>query len=235
MGKTSFVIGKGSQVDFALLPVGSRVEPTPATLTIGSSAVAKDTTAPATVTITTALPSGVVIPAGSYLGFVAPTTGKTVVVQLATDAEAGDTDLDVVSIPEAIAASSVAKYPLRLSGRTAANIGRTGNRISAVDFDSDGYEDGLTASIAATVELPGNWLPSDAGFSTAEYAFEKLRESYIWVTLPKSSTAYSKGRVYKGACSITALPLAVPANGIITGNITIAVNGVLERVDEVPT
>jgi len=176
----------------------------------------------------------VVIPAGSYLGFVAPTTGKIVLVQLATDAKAGDTTLDVTSIPEDIAAASVATYPLRLSGRTAANIGRSGKRISAVDFDSDGYEDGLTASISAKLELPGNWLPTDAGFSTAEYAFENLLEGYAWITLPKSSSAYSKGRVYKGAVSITDLPLDIPADGIITGKISIAVNGKLTRVDEVP-
>lgn len=234
MAKTSFVIGKGSKVEFALLPLGSRVEPTPATLTIGVTPAAKDITAPATITITTALPANVVIPAGSYLGFIAPTTGKTVVVQLASDAEAGDTALDVVSIPEEIAAASVAKYPLQLSGRTAANIGRSGKRISAVDFDSDGYEDGLTASISAKLELPGNFLPTDAGFTTAEYAFENLLEGYVWVTLPKSSSAYSKGRVYKAPASITDLPLDVPADGIITGKISIAVNGKLTRVDEVP-
>lgn len=223
MATTSFVIGKGTKVDIAMLPVGSRVEPTSTTITLGTLA-AKDVVGGASITVP-ALGAGVFIPEGSYLGFVAPTTGKTVIVQLSADADAGDTTLSVEQIPEDIASGSVATYPLRLSGRTAANIGRSGNRVSATDFDSDGYADGLTASIEQTLEVPGNWLPLDAGFATAEYAFTELREIYIWLELPKISAAYSKGRIYKGAASITDLPLEIPADGIITGNISIAFNG----------
>lgn len=223
MGKTSFVIGKGTKVTIAMLPVGDRVEPVATTITLAALA-AKDVTGGATITVP-ALGAGVVIPAGSYLGFVVPTTGKTVLVQLTADAGAGDTSLEVEAIPEDIASGSVATYPLRLSGRTAANIGRSGNRVSAVDFDSDGYADGLTASIEQTLEVPGNWQPLDAGFATAEYAFTELRETYVWVELPRISSAYSAGRIYKGPCSITDLPLDVPADGIVTGNISITFNG----------
>lgn len=223
MATTSFVIGRGTIVELAMLPTGSRVEPTATTITLAALA-AKDVTGGASITVP-ALASGVVIPAGSYLGFVAPTTGKTVIVQLSADADTGDTTLSVEQIPEDIASGSVATYPLRLSGRTAANIGRSGNRISAVDFDSDGYSDGLTASIEQTLEVPGNWLPLDAGFATAEYAFTELREVYVWLTLPVISSAYASGRIYKGPASITDLPLEIPADGIITGNISIAFNG----------
>lgn len=233
MAKTSFVLGKGTKVDVALLPLGSRVEPTPTTITLAAQA-AKDVDGAASITVP-ALGAGVFIPAGSYLAFVAPTTGKQVLVQLTADAEATDTTLTVASIPEAIASGSVATYPLRLAGRTAANLGRSGNRISAVDFDSDGYEDGLVASISQTLEVPGNWQPLDAGFATAEYAFQELRECYVWLELPRISDAYSKGRVYHGPCSITDLPLDIPADGIITGNISIALNGEPTYEADTPT
>jgi hypothetical protein len=223
MAKTAFVIGKGTKVDIAMLPVGSRTQPTPTTITLAAQA-AKDVDGTASITVP-ALGAGVVIPSGSFLGFVEPVTGKTVIVQLTADADAGDTTLTVREIPENIASGSVATYPLRLAGRTAANIGRSGNRVSAVDFDSDGYSDGLTTSIEQTLEVPGNWLPTDAGFATTEHAFTELRECYVWVELPKISAAYSKGRVYRGPVSVTDLPLDISADGIITGNISITFNG----------
>jgi hypothetical protein len=114
---------------------------------------------------------------------------------------------------------------LRLSGRTSANLDRSGNRTSAVDFDSDGYSTGLTTSIEQKLTLNGNWLPSDAGFATAEHAFAELREVYVWLELPRISDAYSKGRIYHGPASIDSLPLEVAADGIITGNIEITFNG----------
>lgn len=231
---TSFLLGKGTKLEIAMLPEGSKVEPSPLTLTIGASAVAKDITSPASIPLTAALAAGKLIPAGSFLGFKAPTTGKIVMVQLIEDAAAGDTELVVESIPEEIAGSSTATYPLRLSARTNANIGRSGNRVSSVDFDSGAFETGLTASISQTLEMNGNYLPNDAGFRTTEYAFTNLREVYIWVELPRSSAAYSKGKIYKGFASIGDLPIEIPADGIITGNVSLAINGEMQIVAETP-
>lgn len=232
---SSFVLGKGTKVDIAMLPVGSKTEPTPITLTTGATPTAKDTTPSATIALTTAIPTGKeTIPAGSFLGFKDPATGKVVMVQLTADAKAGDTNLTVDIIPEAIAPNSVAQYPLRLSGRTNANIGRSGNRIEATDFDSSGFSTGLTASISQTVECGGNYLPNDPGFRTAEHAFTNLREVYVWIELPKISDAYSKGKIYKGFASITDLPVEIPADGILTGNVSLAINGELFVVPDVP-
>lgn len=223
MVRTSFKIGQGTIAELALVPVGSDIEPVRTTITLAAAAT-KDTTAPATITVP-ALASGVVIAAGNYLSFVAPTTGKSVLVQVTADAVASDTTLTVDSIPEDIVSGSVAVFPPKLAGRTAANLGRQGNRVTSVTFEDDGYESGLTTSIAQTLEFPGNWIPTDAGFATAEYAFSNLREIYLWLTLPKISSAYTKGRIYKGFASISNLPLETPANGIITGNISAAFNG----------
>lgn len=222
---TSFVIGKGTKVRIAMLPLGSEIEPISATLTIGVTPIAKDIAGEATIELLAALPTGFKAPAGSFLQFVAPTTGKSVLVQLKEDALATETELTVESIPEAIAASSVAVYPLKLGGRTAANLARSGNRTSTVDFDSDGYSKGLTTSIENGITFPGNWLPQDAGFATAEFAFQELRQAYIWLELPRISDAYSKGRIYHGPASLTSVPLEIAADGIITGNVEASFEG----------
>jgi hypothetical protein len=224
--RTPFVIGKGTIVEIALLPVGSTTEPVrvPA-ITSDGTITAKDTASPATITLSAALGAGVLIAAGNYLGFKDPVTGKVVPVQLTADAKTGDTTLTVDIIPEAIAASSVASFPMRLSGRSKADLDRKGNRVTAVDFESSGYSSGSTVSIEQNIKLDGNWLPQDPGFATAEYAFGELREVYIWLTLPKISDAYSKGRVYHGPTSLTSLPLGIGAADVVTGNIEAAYNG----------
>lgn len=229
-----FKLGKGTICRVAMMNEGSEVYPDALTLTTEANVTAKDVTGGATITLSAAIAANKQpIPTGTYLGFVAPTTGKVVVVQLTAPAESADTTLSVAQVPEAIAASSVCLYPLRLSGRTAANIGRDGNRIESVDFDSGGFATGLTASVSGTIELPGNFLPTDAGFLTAEYAFTNLREVYVEIELTPISAAYSTGKVYKGRASITSLPVEVPADGIITGNISLAINGELVQVADV--
>jgi len=222
---TSFVIGKGTKVRIAMLPLGSEIEPIPATLTIGVAAIAKDIIDPATITLASALPANFKAPAGSFIQFIAPTTGKSVLVQLKTDAVAADTTLTVFSIPEAIAAASTAVYPLKLGGRTNANLSRSGNRTAVVDFDSDGYSKGLTTSIENGISFAGNWLPQDAGFATAEFALQELRQVYVWLELPKISDAYTTGRIYEGPASLTSIPLEIAADGVITGNIEASFEG----------
>lgn len=233
MAATVFKLGKGTVCRVAMPPLGSTAFPDPLTLTTGATATAKGASA---ITLTPAIPANKQsIPAGSYLGFVAPTTGAVVVAQLTADLASGATTAAVVSLGEAIPASSVAVYPLRLSGRTGANIGRDGNRTEAIDFDSDGFASGLTSSISQTIELAGNYLPLDAGFLTMEYAFTALREIYFEIELTPVSAAYTKGKIYRGRASINSLPVEIPADGIITGNISLAVNGAMTIVPDVPT
>ncbi len=230
-------IGKGTKVKISLLALGDRTKPKEVTLTSAATETAKDTISPATVPLTGALPADAFVPAGNYVTFTAPLTGKQVTVQIIADAEEGDTSLNVSIIPEAIAASSVAEFPMKLKERTAANLGRAGNRVSATDFDSDGYADGSTTGIEQTLEIPGNWSPQDAGFATAEWGFTNAFEREFWVEeeLPRISNAYSKGRVYEGPFSITNLPLEVPAAGVITGNISGAFNGKPLYTPDTPT
>lgn len=228
------IIGKGTKVSLCIVPTGTTQVPAPVTLTMSAAIAAKDIVAPATITLLAALPAGTVIAAGNYLTFKDPITGKEVTVRLITTAVATDTTLTVDTIPEAIPASSVAQFPAILGGRTAANVKRSGKRQTAVDFDSDGYAKGVTTSIEAGIDAPGFWTPLDAGFATAEYAFENFLDVFMRVTMPVSSAAYSKGRSYGGFASVTELSIDDSADDFIKGDLSIAFNGKPIRDEEVP-
>lgn len=220
----SFVIGKGTKFSIQLLPDGDRTFPTAANITLSAGSVAA-TAGQATLTLASALGSNVTIAAGNYVGWTNPTTGKVTPTRLAEQAEQGDSTVVVAAVPEALAASSTAAFPLQLKGRTAANIGRQGNDFSLVTFDDDAYSDGTTTSIEQTVECPGAYLPNDPGFLTLEYAFTELKEVAFKLELPKPSSAYTTGKIYKGVCSITDLPLEVAADSAINANASLKVRG----------
>lgn len=230
----NFVIGKGTQVRVALLPLGDRTTPGDVTLTTAGTETAKDTTSPGVITLAAALGANILIPAGTYLTFKAPTTGKEVTVQLVEDAVTDDSELAVNLIPEGIAASSIAKAPLILRGRTSANLNRSGKTTTSVDFDSAGYADGALTSIEQKIDIPGAWLPTDAGFATVEYAFQELREIYLWLELPKISAAYSKGKIYHGPALIENVGLESKADGIIDGKISVMFAGKPTIVNDTP-
>jgi hypothetical protein len=214
--------GKGAKIFIAPLPDGVDTEPVAATPTVATTAPAKGAT---TITIT-ALPADVFIPAGVYLSF-KDADGYEVLVKLTADAEGGDTTLTVAPLPEGIDIGAAAEWPLRLRGRTGADLDRSGNRVTTVTFDDDAYERGLTTTISLGLSMAGNWSPLDAGYASAELWFtEGKQQCYFFLELPNPrSTVFSKGRVYKGPGSITGMPLSVPADGIITGNIDAAFNG----------
>lgn len=226
---TNFVIGKGTKLYVYLPGADPTVEPVAATPTVGAAGSPKGAT---TVTIAP-LPAGTLIPSGTYLNF-QEANGAEKIARLTADAVGGDTALDVAPLPEAVGAGATADWPLRLRGRTNANLDRTGNRVTAITFDDDGYENGLTSSISNGLTTDGNWLPLDAGYATVEYAFNELKEVYIKLELPVPSSAYSKGRVYKGPASITGMPLAASADGVITGNVSLSLNGKPTIDDPVP-
>lgn len=232
MSNQKFVIGKGTVIEVAMLPSGIETEPTAvATLTV-TEPIAKGATS---ITPFTALGAGVNIPANSYLTWTAPTTGKEVLVQLTSTADTGDTSMAVSATPADIADNSTTSYPLRLKSRTAANLGRSATEVNSVDFDDDAWERGLTTSLSADLEVPGNWSQLDAAYNTLEYAFNNLRQIYFWLKTPAPNSDYSAGKIYKGVASITAMPLDIPANGIITGNISLKVNGPLVMVNPTAT
>jgi hypothetical protein len=225
----SFIIGRGSSIKLALPGPDASVEPVAATVTLTAAAAAG-----ATSLSVSALPTGSRIPAGSFLQFVDSATGKEVVVQVTATALATATTLTVAAIPEAIPNGSTAAWPVLLRARETANISRQGNRVTSFTFDNDGYEDGLTATITNGITANGNYLPLDAGYRLAEYAFLEFKEVYAWLELPPPSAAYAKGMTYKGRASITSIPLDIPADNIVKANIEMAFNGKPVIVQPVP-
>jgi hypothetical protein len=226
-----FFIGRGASVVVAGLPDGISTEPITCIPTVAATAPAK-----AAVSITiTALPVGSFIPSGSYLNFV-DSVGYETVVQLSADAVGAATTLTVLPLAEAIKVGATATYPLPLRARTSADIGRQGKRITSFTFDTGGYEQGLNATLSNDIKLKGNWSPSDAGYATAERWFNEFyQQMYFWIYLPNPKpTVYKAGRIYKGPASISAMPLTVPADGIITGDIDAAFNGKPVVVDPAP-
>lgn len=227
---TVFKLGKGTICRVAMMPDGVTTFPSKLTLTTGSAAAKAATS----ITITAVPANSQPVPTGSYLGFVNSTTGAVVVAQTTADLVSAATTISVTALPEAIASGSTCLYPLRLSGRTGANIGRDGNRTEVIDFDSAGFASGLTTSVSQTIQMQGNFLPVDAGFLTMEYAFTNLRQVYVEIEMTPISALYTTGRIYKGLASIDSLPVEIPADGIITGNISMSINGLLTVVADVP-
>lgn len=225
----SFIIGRGTKVFIAMPGPDASVEPVAGTVTLSAAA-----TKGATSLSVTIAPSGVLIPVGSYLQFVAP-NGKEVPVRVNAGATSSTTTLTVNAIPEDIPNASVAAWPVLLRARETANVSRQGNRVNSFTFDNEGYEDGMTASITNGITANGNYLPLDAGYRMVEEAFLNLKEIYAWIELPPPSSAYSKGAVYKGRASITSIPLDVPADNIVKANIEMAFNGKPTFLNPTPT
>ncbi|MEL6215179.1 MAG: hypothetical protein AAFQ99_05825 [Pseudomonadota bacterium] len=219
--------GKGTKIFVAGLPDGVETEPVAATLTHQAAGATSKSSSATTITLETALPAGFFAAAGNYLSFVDPLTGNEVLVQLAQDASATDTDLNVTRVPEDIAINSTAEYPLRLRNRTTANLDRTGNRETFVTFDDDKFEKGLTTSIANGIDFDGFWSPLDAGYATMEHWFnEGFDQIYIILeTRNPKPTAFTKGKIYKGPGSITSMPLPIEASSLTQGQIQAAFNG----------
>lgn len=174
----------------------------------------------------TALPAGAYILSGTYHTLEAA-SGIQVLTQTRALVEGAATVIPVNATPAAIAASSTGGSPFTLKGRSTANLNRTGNRVTAASFDDGLYLSGLTSNINAEFALNGTWSPKNDGFRNAEYFFgEGLQQFWGILQLPNpDSSQYTTGPIYKGPISITGVPLDVPADNLITANITAAFNG----------
>jgi hypothetical protein len=227
----SFIIGRGTQIFIAPLQVGDELEPNPATLTIGSTAIAKGQTE---LTLSAALPTGVFIPKFCYLGFRA-STGKEVLVQLNDDAKAGNNKITVFPTPAQIAGGSIADYPLRLANRTSADITRTGATTSSTTFDDDGWQRNLTTGLSGGISVPGNWSQLDPSYKTVIYQFAQQLNVYVWVESVKPNPDYATGTIFKGVFNVQDVPVNFAADGIVTGDINLTLTGPLVEVDPEPT
>jgi len=235
MAVNNFNIGAGTKVTFYPLELGVITEPLPAIITSGAASTpviaAKGVT---TIPISAALAAGVFIPAGTFLGFRSP-AGKEVLVLLTADAVAADTDLTVAATPAAIAIGSIANYPLTIANRTSLDLDRSGNMASQVTFDDKGYETSLNASKSASFSIPGAWSQLDPGYNTIERLWGLDLQIFAILQFIKPNPDYSRGKIIKGVFNIESVPISIPSDGIITGDITLMLSGEPTTLPALPT
>jgi hypothetical protein len=227
---SQFVIGQGTQITVAPLTVGSIVEPGTGSLISQATLVAKAATSiPLTGT------AGVVIPAGTYLGFTDPVSGKVVTVKLTATTTTSSSALTVAATPAAIAASSTCAYPLKLANRTDVKLDRQGKVTSQFTFDDLLWESSATTGLSAKVDVPGSWSQLDPSYLTVESQWLQGLPIYVWVTFKTPSSDYSAGTIFKGVAIIVNLPIDAKADGIISGDISLQFSGAITKVDPTPT
>ncbi len=224
-----FIIGRGTKVTIALLPNGVREEVVPQTITVGITEAAVNATTIAVTALTEPLVASVANPV--FLAFEDAATGGERFVVVTAPAADGATTLTVAPLKRAISAASTAQHPVKLQARTSADLSTTANDVTSTTFDGSGYVDGIVASIGYGLSCPGNFLQLDAGFRTAFFAFNEFREVWITLEMPNPGAGYTKGYIFKGAASVTDLPITDPADGIIQANVTFAMRGKLEVVE----
>lgn len=224
-----FIIGRGTEVTIALLQPGIREEVVPQTITVGATEAAANATTITVAPLTEPLFASAESPV--FLAFEDAVTGGERFVKVVANAPDGATSLTVAPLKRAIAPASTGQYPVKLQARTSADLSTTANDVTSTTFDESGYVDGIVASIGYGISCPGNFIQLDAGFRTAFFAFNEFREVWISLKMPNPGAGYTSGYIFKGAASVTDLPIADPADGIITANVTFAMRGKLEIVE----
>lgn len=217
----NYMLGRGTKVYIGRQGADTSLAFVPAKITAGAAALANATS----ITVT-ALASGVLIHAGSFLNFVNPTTGAKKLVRLTSDADATETTLTVAALTEPIENGDIALWPPILGQRTNSSVGGQGNRVNSFPYESGGYEDGFNATIANTCTLSGNYALQDAGYSYALRQFSLFEEVRLRLEFPPEKPGATRVRVVEGRFSITSIPRELPSDNIITSNIEGSFNGV---------
>lgn len=214
----NFQVAAGDKVKLyvALLPLGSRTEPTNVSITAGSGI----TNAATSITVTAL--SGP-IAGGTPLAF---TNGSTTVKVFTTaDVAAGATTIPIEAAPAALVGSSTSTYTakLRLAGGTQLQVDLSANRTESLVFEDPlGYQDGVITSQSWSLPWTANLLSSDDAYRRVYYAASQAvsgREIYVWQEDPPPA-GYSTGDGLKGASVITGFQKSLQSASIVTFNAT---------------
>jgi hypothetical protein len=215
-----FVTGSGDKVKVfvALLPLGSREEPTQI-----NGIVTQNTgiAANATVVNLSAAVGGQGIAAGTPLTFT-NNAGASRKVYLTADAKADDTTLEIEPmVGGAISGVCTATYvpKLRLLGGTQSGATIGAQRTQTLVFEDPlGYEDGVVTSQNFEIPWTANLLADDDAYRRVFYAASNAiegREVYVWQYDPPPA-GYTVGDGLKGACVITNFQKSFQAGQILT-------------------
>jgi hypothetical protein len=217
--------GLETEVTIARLATGNRSEPVEMLITTTGAAKGA-----------TSLPvTGVIGPiaADQYLNFYDSAPGSEYICRVTAAAVSGATTLTVAALPEAIPTGCEGEYPPVLWDLTDASVDRSYNRQAQATFHTGGFEDGVVTGGAYTMTLPTVYFNKNAAAATLLVAGNAGAECYITRELNIPSTAYSKGRIIKGAAVVTAAPEDSAVDGFVSQNFTIAFQG--QPIDQDPT
>jgi len=217
--------GLETEVTVARLATGNREEPVEMKITT-SGASKNAVSLPVT---------GVIGPiaADQYLNFYDSDTGVEYICKLTAAAVSGASTLTVAALPETIPADCEGEYPPVMWDLTDASIDRSYNRQAQATFHTGGFEDGVVTGGSYTMTLPTIYFNKNAAAATLLVAANAGAECYVTRELNIPSTAYSKGRITKGAAVVTAAPEASPVDGFVGQDFTIAFQG--QPIDQDPT
>lgn len=224
-----FIIGRGSEVTIALLEPGVREEVVPQTITVGITEAAANAISITVAPLTEPLVASALSPV--FLAFEDAVTGGERFVKVIAPAVDGATTLTVAPLKRAIAPASTARHPVKLQARTSADLTPTISDVTSTTFDTDGFVDGIVASLGYGMSCPGNFLQLDAGFRTALFAINEFREVWASLKMPNPGAGYTSGYIFKGAASVTALPITTPADGVVSANLDFTFRGKLIVVE----
>ncbi|MEO1208880.1 MAG: hypothetical protein AAFX78_04980 [Cyanobacteria bacterium J06638_20] len=212
------MLATGATIKIALLERGDTAEPTATTITLASE-VAQNLAGPGSIAVP-ALATGVKIPANASLSWEDPAAGGVVPTKVTTKAEATDTTIATVNIPQTIPSGSVAKWPPELEIRTGFNVDRSGNTVDYVTLRSN-QQSQILVSVSGTMSFDGFFSPLDAAYRMLEEAQNTPLFVYVILEMPKSSVNVATGKIFKGLASVTGIPLDGAGAGIIGANVTL--------------
>jgi len=227
--------GPGTIYRAANLRNGETAEPVAATLTQTVPVAPAPTAKGANSIPVAALGVGVRIPSGTYLDFKSGATGKVVSVRLSADAVAPATSLSVFATPAIIAAGSIAEYPPVLLKRTAIEFSLTGDLASQNSLEDEAWEENVLTTKGADISLPGAFTRTAGYLNAREQLVEGDGKVFFWIENLPPNTDYAKGEIIKGVATIKDMPLSIPADGFIQGDVMLRLDGKPEIVPPVPT
>lgn len=209
----AFLTGVGNKVKVyvALLPKGSRTEPTNVSITVdtgGGAAIGETSIG------VTALSGS--IAKGTPLVF----SGGAKAI-LAADAAATDTTLTVEALTAAIADAETATFTAktRLLGGTQADLSLGNTTTDVLIFeDAGGYMDGAVTSASWSISWSANELLDDTTFDMVEYNARNAtsgQEIYVWHESP-APTGFTTGRTYHGPAIIEGFDMSRPSDGLLS-------------------
>lgn len=210
-------LGRQSFVSVALLPVGVRQEPVEQTLVVQSNRPFLATTIPIT--------SGLLSPiqAGQHL-LARDSDSQEYPIRVSATANSGASTLTVTALRLPIPAGAQIQFPPELLERTGADVTQSLNLSEAKTFNVGGSRDGVITGTTDDISLPGVFFEFCPVFRTfAEHA-KNGREFWFHVELTPPRDGW-RGRIRKGAGTITQRDTKAPVDGFVTADYSAAFLG----------